>query len=132
MSSSRILREALSKVGEISSPQLDAFIPNDMYARPIYFAFRFKDMDVDDPIYLRLINMINQFELGSLSWVMYRFKSKNYVIEPLEFYTIRRKLNSGSDEKLIAELGDNYQSTMKKAIRDLDLLSEMIVELSKT
>ncbi len=55
------------------------------------FSFHYKDLDLGDSIYFNLIRLTENFS-GDLSWIMHGYGSKrNYTIEPLETYCLKRK-----------------------------------------
>ncbi|WP_136467454.1 hypothetical protein [Flagellimonas onchidii] len=80
----------LNSYHKLGSPQINSFNPLDKLSISS-FSFHFKDLDKTDKIYPKLISWIENFS-GGLPWIMHSYGSrKNYTIEPLEIYVLKRK-----------------------------------------
>lgn len=106
----KILYNTLKSYSELESPQINSFNPLDKKSIST-FSFHFKNLDNESDIYLTLIRLVENF-VGDLPWVMHSYGSKkNYTIEPLEIYFLKRKHGVGyhnflshATSKKIAEL----------------------------
>ena len=86
----KLLYHTLDLYHVLGSPQVNSFNPLDESSISI-FSFHFKGLDKEDNIYFKLIRLIENFS-GDLSWIMHGYGSrKNYTIEPLEIYFLKRK-----------------------------------------
>src|SRR5687768_16264864 len=115
----KILYNTLSTIGEIASPQLNAFVVDNNYAKPITYAFRFNEakLDLIDSIYLLLIDIIANYD-GNTQWIMHKHGwHKNYIIEPLEFYYYRKALGIENISTYMGEM--KFQTATDKFINDL-------------
>lgn len=118
----KLLYWTLSQIKELDSPQVTTHLES-VDSKPVSFSFRFKNIDLENPIYLKLINVISNYE-GEIAWVMYNFRSrKNYVIEPLMLYFHRRLQEEKERPKLKDSFEpDQYEGIIQSAINDIPSL----------
>ncbi|NME72757.1 hypothetical protein [Flammeovirga aprica] len=122
----RRIRESLEKYKKIDSPALCLFPIDNIYGIPPYFAFRFNNGVLDD--YLKLENIIKNYD-GELKWTMSTKEGrKNWLIEPEVFKSIRNDYESSQKDSIIKIIGDKYYEYCDKAVNDIEPLCNLIKE----
>ena len=113
----KLLYYTLDLYHELGSPQINSFNPLDELSISI-FSFHFKNLDNKSDIYLKLIRLVENF-VGDLPWIMHSYGSKkNYTIEPLKIYFLKRKygieyINLLSKEDCQKIAGSSQRDTIK-------------------
>lgn len=119
------LRKTLEKYKCIESPFIGLFASQDIFLRPPYFPFRFKDGHIND--YLLIKKIIDNFN-GHVLWTMSSKPtiSKNWVIEPLEFKEFRDINNNCERDNFESKFGKRYYEICEKAMNDVKDLCYVI------
>lgn len=120
----RKLRDTLELYKKIESPFLGLFLGDDVYARPPFFAFRFKNGTLDD--YKKIKDIIDSFN-GTTRWTMSSKEGfKNHMIEPNEFKKLRDSNPELKKDNLLTSLGEQYYDLCDKALDDVQPLCHWI------
>jgi hypothetical protein len=120
----RKLRDTLEQYKKIESPFLGLFLRDNIYARPPFFAFRFKDGTSED--YKKVKDIIDNFN-GTTQWTMSSKEGfKNHMIEPVGFKELRDSNPQLKRDNLVTYLGEKYYALFDNAFDDLQPLCHWI------
>ncbi len=120
----RKLRDTLEQYKKIESPFLGLFLGDNIYARPPFFAFRFKDGTLED--YKKIKDIIDGFN-GATRWTMSSKEGlKNHMIEPTDFKELRDSNPELKRDNLLSSLGEQYYDLCDKALNDVQPLCRWI------
>lgn len=124
------LTDVLSEIGELGSPQVNLYKESSPYSKLLALAFRFSDKEVNrNQKYFHLMYIIDSYQ-GKTKWVLHKSNSrKNLIIEPLEFYYIRRKFDMYCVAELEKHFGQQeFRTLMDDYIFDSENLADYILE----
>jgi hypothetical protein len=120
----RRLRLTLEKYKDIESPAVGLFPIDNIYGRPPYFAFRFKNGTRDD--YEKLTRIIIDFK-GRERWTMSgKDGFKNQLIGPMVFNELREKNGHLDKDWLINQFEQRYFDICDNAAEDVEPLTQWI------
>lgn len=120
----RRLRLTLEKYKEIESPAVGLFPVDNIYGRPPYFAFRFKNGTTED--YEKIRKVLLDF-VGHERWTMSgKEEFKNQLIEPMVLKDLREKNGQFDKEWLVDKLGQRYFDICDNTVEDIEPLCQWI------
>jgi hypothetical protein len=120
-----LLRKSLESYKELNSPQTGVFHPDNMYNRPPYFIFRFKNPKPED--YLAVENIINSYN-GLLKWSLTKAQSSKHALYHIEPYIIMklRHKKGKSLEDIMNIIEEDIYDICDKSLKDIKHLSEVL------
>lgn len=114
----------LEKYKEIESPAVGLFPVDNIYGRPPYFAFRFKNGTTED--YEKIRKVLLDF-VGRERWTMSgKEEFKNQLIEPMVLKDLREKNGQFDKEWLVDKLGQRYFDICDNTVEDIEPLCQWI------
>jgi hypothetical protein len=123
---SELLAYTIEKIKSIEWARRTMYVENDIYKIPIQLVFRFSKDEKEDK-YVELKKCIELFN-GNIEWILYKdfYSRKNYVIEPIEFYKIKKIYYENEQTACIEDVMKEYKVICDKAVKDIPLLCQHI------